>query len=104
MKSVLFRCQLAAVLAASTFLAQSAAAQRQLAHYTVTDLGLLNSVNPGPLVIENDGLIAETVEVSNALHAAIGFLGTTIDLAKTGGLGGPNSGAFGVNERGQAAG
>jgi probable HAF family extracellular repeat protein len=61
-------------------------------------------VNPGPLVIENNGLIAETVEVSNALHAAISFLGTTIDLAKTGGLGGSNSAAFGVNERGQAVG
>ena len=104
MKRVLFRCQLAGVLAASTLLAQSAAAQRQPAHYTVTDLGVLNNVNPGPLVIQNNGLIAETVEVSNALHAAISFLGRTIDLAKTGGLGGPNSAAFGVNERGQVAG
>ena len=107
MKRVLFRCQLAGALAAAVFYAQSAAAQEHKAkpgHYTVTDLGLLNSVNPGPLVIENNGLIAETVEVSNTLHAAIGFLGTTIDLAKTGGLGGPNSGTFGVNERGQASG
>ena len=107
MKRVLFRCQIVGVLAAAAFYAQNAVAQDQKAtaiHYTVTDLGVLNSVNPGPLVIENNGLIAESVEVSNALHAALSFLGTTIDLAKTGGLGGPNSAAFGVNERGQAAG
>jgi probable HAF family extracellular repeat protein len=72
--------------------------------YTLTDLGLVGP-SPGPLVITNDGLIAESVPVSDAWHAAISFLGTTpIDLAKNGGLGGPNSAAFGVNEWGQAAG
>jgi probable HAF family extracellular repeat protein len=73
-------------------------------HYSVTDLGLAGA-SPGPLVITNDGLIAESVPVSNAWHAAISFLGRTpIDLARNGGLGGPNSAAFGVNELGQAAG
>jgi probable HAF family extracellular repeat protein len=76
----------------------------QAVHYTVTDLGLVGP-SPGPLVITNDGLIAESIPVSNAWHAAISFLGQTpIDLAKNGGLGGPNSGTFGVNELGQAAG
>lgn len=77
----------------------------QPTRYTVTDLGVLSATNPGPLVITNDGLIAESVTVSNDLHAAISLLGRTeVDLAKTGGLGGPNSAAFGVNELGQAAG
>jgi probable HAF family extracellular repeat protein len=72
--------------------------------YTVTDLGLVGP-SPGPLVITKDGLIAESVAVSNGWHAAISFLGKTpVDLAKAGGLGGPNSAAFGVNEFGQAAG
>ena len=76
----------------------------QPVHYTVTDLGLVGP-SPGPLVITNDGLIAESIPVSNAWHAAISFLGQTpIDLAKNGGLGGPNSGTFGVTEFGQAAG
>src|SRR5271155_1832455 len=66
--------------------------------YTVTDLGLVGP-SPGPLVITKDGLIAESVAVSNGWHAAISFLGKTpVDLAKAGGLGGPNSAAFGVNE------
>lgn len=72
--------------------------------YTVTDLGLVGP-SPGPLVITKDGLIAESVAVSNSWHAAISFLGKTpVDLAKAGGLGGPNSAAFGVNGLGQAAG
>jgi len=107
MKSVLLRCQFAGVLAVGTFWAPSVAAQEhkaQAVQYTVTDLGVLHGANPGPLVIKNNGLIAESVAVPNAWHAAISFLGTQIDLAKSGGLGGPNSSAFGVNERGQAVG
>jgi probable HAF family extracellular repeat protein len=105
MKSVLCFCQFAGVMAASAILVQSAAAQRQPRSYSVTDLGLLNGANPGPNVITNDGLIATSVGISpTTFHAAIKFLGMTIDLAKAGGLGGPNSAAFGVNERGQAAG
>lgn len=108
MKRVFFRCQLLGVVAVFAFYAQSGAAQEQKApavHYTVTDLGVISAANPGPLVITNDGLIAETLTVSDALHAAISIRGRTqIDLAKNGGLGGPNSSAFGVNDWGQAAG
>ncbi|MDR3701193.1 MAG: hypothetical protein P4L56_16215 [Candidatus Sulfopaludibacter sp.] len=106
--SVLFRCRLAGVLLASALLAQTAAAQGQKAqkiHYTVTDLGPANGSTPGqPFVIKNNGLMSGAASVSGAWHATLSFLGTQIDLAKTGGLGGPNSSAFGVNERGQAVG
>ncbi len=109
MKRFLFLCQLLAVLVVlALFYAQIGAAQEQKAqaiHYTVTDLGIISAANPGPLVVTNDGLIAEAVTVSNAMHAAISFQGRTpIDLAKDGGLGGPNSAAFGVNQWGVAAG
>lgn len=93
-----------AMLAMFAGLAWAQEQKAQAVRYTVTDLGLVGP-SPGPLVITNDGLIAESVPVSNAWHAAISFLGRTpIDLAKAGGLGGPNSAAFGVNELGQAAG
>jgi hypothetical protein len=42
----------------------------QAVHYTVTNLGPVGA-SPGPLVITNDGLIAESVPFSNAGHAAI---------------------------------
>jgi probable HAF family extracellular repeat protein len=96
------------VLAVSTFYAQTLAAEEQKAlpvHYTVTDLGPANSSTPGqPFVIKNSGLIAGAASVSGAWHATLSFLGTQIDLAKGGGMGGPNNSAFGVNERGPAVG
>ena len=103
MKSFLFRCQFAGALAVCTFWAQNVSAQKaQAVQYTVTDLGVLYGANPGPLNIKNDGLFAETATVSNtSMQAAIGFLGLQIEL---GGMGGPNSAAFGVNEWGQAVG
>jgi probable HAF family extracellular repeat protein len=108
MKRALFRGQLLGVLAALAIYAQGGAAQAQKApavHYTVTDLGVISAANPGPLVITNDGLIAEALTVSNAMHAAISLQGRIqTDLAKDGGLGGPNSAAFGVNQWGMAAG
>jgi subtilase family serine protease len=58
--------------------------------YTVTDLGLVGP-SPGPLVITNNGLFAESAPVSDAWHAAISFLGRTqIDafFKKTGARGG----------------
>ena len=108
MKSVLLRRQLSGVLAVSAFLAQSVAAQGQKAQptqYTVTDLGLANGSTPGqPFAIKNSGLIGGSAAVSDAWHATLSFLGIQIDLAKPGGLGGPNSAAFDVNEGGQAVG
>jgi probable HAF family extracellular repeat protein len=99
MTRVLFRFQLVVVLATSAFYAQA-----QAVHYTVTDLGLTGHT-AGPLAIMNNGLFADSVAVSSAWHATISLLGETqIDLAKTGGLGGPNSSALSVNEWGQAVG
>ena len=106
MKSVLFRCRLAGVLAASVWLVQTDAAQAQKVqpYYTVTDLGLVGP-SPGPNVIKNDGLIASSTGVKDAWHAAISFMGMAqVDLTAFAGLGGQNSAAFGVNEWGQAAG
>jgi probable HAF family extracellular repeat protein len=99
MTNVLFRFQLVGALASAALYAQAPPI-----HYTVTDLGLTGPT-AGPLVIQNNGLFADSMAVSSAWHAAISLLGETqIDLAKTGDLGGPNSSAFGVNEWGQAVG
>lgn len=107
MKRILFFGWLVGIIAASALL-QRAAAQEQMAQptrYTVTDLGLANGSSPGqPFVIKNDELIAEAAAVSDVWHAMLLLGGIRIDLAKTGGLGGPNSSAFGVNEIGQAVG
>jgi probable HAF family extracellular repeat protein len=110
MKGILFRCQIVGLLAAAIFYGLHGMAQEQkeqkahAVNYTVTDLGLIGP-SPGPVAITNDGLISESVAVSNEWHAAISFLGSTpIDLTKAGGLGGPNSAAFGMNELGQATG
>lgn len=105
MKNVLFCCRLAGVPAASALLTRAAAqAQKAQPYYTVTDLGLIGS-SPGPAVIKSDGLIASSVAAGAAWHASLSFMGSTpLDMAKSGGLGGPNSTAFGVNGWGQAAG
>jgi probable HAF family extracellular repeat protein len=106
MKRAWFRWQFVGAFAASAFLAQIATAQGQKAHavqYTVTDLGLVGP-SPGPTVITNNGLIADSMGVSDVWHATLWFLGMQFDLVRSGGLPGANSGALGVNERGQAAG
>ena len=108
MNRILSFCQLAGLLATSAFSAPGTTGQQQQAQpvqYTVTDLGLANGSTPGqPFAIRNDGLIAASASVSNAWHAMLLFEGWQIDLADTGGLGGANSAAFGVNQRVQAAG
>jgi probable HAF family extracellular repeat protein len=87
------------ILASAAFYAQA-----QPITYAVTDLGLTGPT-AGPLAINNNGLFADSMAVSSAWHASISLLGETqIDLAKTGGLGGPNSSALSVNEWGQAVG
>jgi hypothetical protein len=73
--------------------------------YTVTDLGLVGGPPGQPFVVANHGLIGEGVAVSDTVwHAMLSFHGMQFDLAKAGGLGGPSSVAFGVNEKGQAVG
>jgi probable HAF family extracellular repeat protein len=73
--------------------------------YTVTDLGVVGGPPGQPFVVANHGLISEGVAVSDTVwHAMLSFHGMQFDLAKAGGLGGPSSVAFGVNEKGQAVG
>jgi len=71
--------------------------------YTVTDLGTL----PGgtfsqATYVNNNGLVAGVSTVPDGTqHAFLWYKGRKLDIG-TPGLGGPNSGAFGFNERGQA--
>jgi probable HAF family extracellular repeat protein len=75
------------------------------AHYAVTDLGtLLNGTFSLAVGIKNNGLVNGAAGLPDgAQHAALWYRGGITDIAAPG-LGGPNSEAFGVNERGQAAG
>ena len=108
MKTVLSPVQALGVYTACALLAQTGLAQGQKPkppHYTITDLGPAGNSPGQPLTLRNNGLISWELGVSDSTwHAVLEFHGTRVDLAKTGGLGGPNSAAFGVNERGQAAG
>jgi probable HAF family extracellular repeat protein len=77
--------------------------ERHEGRYTVTDLGTL----PGgtfsqATFVNDDGLVSGLATVPDGTqHAVLWYRGRIMDIAKPG-LGGPNSGAFGVNERGQA--
>ena len=87
--------------------AQSVLARQQV---TQPKLDTVTSLGPGAVtgpafVVKIHCLISEAAAVSDAAwHATLSFLGMQIDLAKTGGIGGPNSSAFDVNERGLAVG
>jgi probable HAF family extracellular repeat protein len=81
------------------------ASQRPGALYTVTDLGTLSG-GPfsAPSWISNNGLIAgSAVAGDGSSHAALWVGGNLLDLG-TPGLGGPNSGAYGVNALGLVGG
>jgi len=97
MKSMLFTS-----LSLMTSLAM---AQTAPATYSVQDLGLLGNTGPGaPYHITSNGLIAGAAETaSNQSHASVWFMGFTLDLSSPG-IGGPNSFANGVNDRGQVVG
>jgi probable HAF family extracellular repeat protein len=86
-------------LMASLVMAQSAHRT-----YSVLDLGPLGGSPGQPNFISNNGLIAgATVGANNQSHAAVWFMGFKIDLA-TPGLGGLNSTANSVNDKGQVVG
>src|SRR5689334_6713684 len=92
-------------IVAGGLLSTFAMAQPSLPHYIVTDLGLTGGAPGQPFVIANNGLISEGVAVSDTVwHAMLGFHGIQLDLVESGGLGGPSSVAFDVNEKGQAVG
>ena len=100
MKTILLHCQLLGALAAVAH-GQSA----QHLHYTVTDLGPVGASPGQPFVLQNNDLVGGVAAISaNAWHAVLWFQGAQVDLAKGGGLKGPNSAAYAVNERAQAVG
>lgn len=74
------------------------------ARYTVIDLGVVGGTPGQPYVIRNNGLVSGAAAIADGnMHAVLWYKGQMIDIG-TPGLGGPNSAAFGINERGQAVG
>ena len=92
------------LIAAAGLLGSIAMAQTANPKYSVLDLGVVGGAPGQPYFIANDGLIAgASGTANNKTHAAVWFMGLEFDLA-TPGLGGPNSAAYGVNEKGQVVG
>jgi probable HAF family extracellular repeat protein len=72
--------------------------------YTITDLGTLGGTFSQALIVSNNGLIGGLASrADDTQHAALWYNGQIGDIS-TPGLGGPNSGVFGVNEMGQVSG
>jgi probable HAF family extracellular repeat protein len=99
-----------ALFAALAMPAQMMAQQQQehkrehFRHYRVKDLGPVGMPPGQPYAITNNGLISGAAAIPGGkMHAVLWYKGRKIDVGKPG-LGGPNSAAFGVNERGQAVG
>ena len=98
----------AATLLAALTLAARPAAQEHFAmkhekarplRFSVADLGSFT-----PNFVTDSGVIAGLATApDDTQHAVLWYRGRGVDIAKPG-LGGPNSGAFGVNERGQVDG
>lgn len=88
--------------AAGTLLA--AATMAQTPHYTVTDLGGVSGGSYSSAnAIGNSGLTGGVESLPDGTqHAVLWFLGLglKLDIGK-GGAGGPNSGVYGVNDRGE---
>src|ERR1700730_10738955 len=67
--------------------------------YSVADLGSFT-----PNFVTDNGVIAGLATAPDGTqHAVVWYLGRRVNIAKPG-LGGPNSGAFGVNQNGQVDG
>ena len=90
------------LIAAASLLAAVAIAE-PAPRYTVTDLGPVGGPPGLPYAITNNGLVGGAAAVNTAMHAVLWHKGLKMDIG-TPGLGGPNSVAFGVNERGQVVG
>jgi len=72
--------------------------------YHLTDLGPVGPPTSQPYFIANTGLTAGTAAASDGtVHAVLWYRGEKVDIG-TRGARGPNSQAFGVNERGQVVG
>src|ERR1022692_4844726 len=73
-------------------------------HYTVTDLGPVGATPGNLYFITKNGLASgAAVDPYGTMHAALWHRSLKVDIG-TPGLGGPNSAAFGVNDRRQAVG
>jgi probable HAF family extracellular repeat protein len=92
------------LIATVGLMASFAIAQNARTTYSVLDLGPLGGAPGAPNHIANNGLIAgAVVTADNKSHAEVWFLGLKFDIA-TPGLGGLNSFAYSVNEKGQVVG
>jgi probable HAF family extracellular repeat protein len=90
------------LIAASSLFAALAIAQTP--SYTLTDLGPTGNPFSEPNYVNNNGFVAGLATVTGgAQHAMLWYEGISGDIGVPG-LGGPNSGAGGVNESGQAMG
>jgi probable HAF family extracellular repeat protein len=96
---------LLAALAVPLTIAAQDTQQRTLPQYTVTDLGTLSGGNfSQPFFINRYGLVSGSSSVADgSQHATLWLDGLMGDIGSPG-LGGPNSIAFGDNERFQSAG
>jgi probable HAF family extracellular repeat protein len=73
-------------------------------HYAVTDLGPVGATPGNSYFITKNGLASgAAVDPYGTMHAALWHRSLKVDIG-TPGLGGPNSAAFGVNDRRQAVG
>jgi probable HAF family extracellular repeat protein len=96
---------LLAVLAVPLTIAAQDTEQRTLQQYTVTDLGTLSGGNfSQPFFVNRYGLVSGSSNLADgSQHATLWLDGLMGDIGAPG-LGGPNSIAFGDNERFQSAG
>lgn len=103
MKKNLFCCSVFAVLAAIALYAQKA--EPVVTEYRVVDLGVLPGGNfSQAAALNNNGVIAGVATPADGTqHTVLWFEDWILDLGANL-LGGPNSGAFGINGRGQILG
>jgi probable HAF family extracellular repeat protein len=79
------------------------AQQSKSPHYTVTDLGVGRAFSQASAVADNGVVSGVALTSEGTQHAVLWYHDSLLDLhAKR--LGGPNSGAFGVNERAEVTG
>jgi probable HAF family extracellular repeat protein len=92
------------LIAGASLIASLASAQSAHTTYSVLDLGPLGGGPAAPYFMTGNGLIAGAAETaSNQSHASVWFMGFQLDLS-TPGLGGANSIAYGINQKGQVVG
>ncbi len=90
-------------ITAGSLLAQLAGVQSR-PRYTITDLGVVGGPPGGPYFAADNGLVGgASAGAGGRLDAVLWYGNIKFDISKPG-LGGPNTAAFGVNERGQAVG